>query len=111
MLDLEFWRNVRNKGMKKKNKQRFFCKFERFMYKFCIIIIIALIVGIVCSETSLAQVNVDVQKAEKEVEVQKKKIESLEMKIDEMTSLDRIKEISNQFGLSYHSENIKTIEN
>ena len=94
----------------KKNKQRVFCKLERFIYKLCIVVIIALIVGIVCSETSLAQVNVDVQKKDKEVELQKKKIESLKMKIDEMTSLDHIKEISAEYGLSYNSDNIRTIE-
>ena len=97
--------------MKKDNKKRkFFCKFERFMYKLCIIVIVVLTLGIVCSETTLAQVNVEVQKKEKEVEQQKKKIESLEMKIDEMTSLDNIKEVSEKYGLDYHSENIKTIE-
>ena len=95
---------------KSKKKQRFFCKFERFMYKLCIVVIIALIVGIVCSETSMAQVNVDVQRKEKEVSEQKKKIESLEMKIDEMTSLENIKEVSAEYGLAYYSENIKTIE-
>ena len=36
--------------------------------------------------------------------------ESLDMKIDELTSLDNIKEISEKYGLKYHSENIKTIE-
>ena len=80
------------------------------MYKICIVVIIGLIVGIVCSETTLAQVNLEVQKMDKEVEQQKKKQESLEMKIDEMTSLENIKEISAEYGLSYHSENIKTIE-
>ena len=85
-------------------------KNRRLMYKFCIFIIIALIVGIVCSETSLAQTNVEIQKLQNDVEKQKKRNESLNMKIDEMTSLDNIKEISNQYGLSYHSENIKTIE-
>lgn len=94
----------------KKKKQKVFCKFESFMYKLCIVIIIGLVIGIVCSETSMAQVNVDVQKKESEVEVQKKKLASLEMKIDEMTSLDRIKEISNEYGLSYRSENVKTID-
>lgn len=91
------------KNKKKKNN------FESFLYKICIIIVIALIVGIVCSETTLAQVNVDVQRQEKEVAMNKKKLESLEMKIDEMTSLDRIKEISLEYGLEYHSENIRTI--
>ena len=96
--------------MKKNKKKRLFSEFERFMYKICSIIVIALIVGVVCSETSLAQVNVEVQRAEKQVAVQLKQIESLEMKIDEMTSLDRIKEISAEYGLSYISENIKTVE-
>ena len=94
----------------KKKKKRLFSKFERFIYKVCITIIIGLIIGIVCSETSLARVNVDVQRQEKEVDIEKKKIASLEMKMDEITSLDRIKEISLEYGLSYHSENIKTIE-
>ena len=94
----------------KKKKKRLFSRFERFIYKICIVIIIVLIIGIVCSETSLARVNVDVQKKEKEVDVEKKKIASLEMKMDEITSLDRIKEISLEYGLSYHSENIKNIE-
>ena len=69
-----------------------------------------MIIGIVCSETSLAQVNVEVQKLDKEVLSQKKKIESLEMKIDEMTSLENIKAVSEEYGLIYRSENIKTVE-
>ena len=95
---------------KEKKKKRFLSSFERLMYKLCIIIIIGLIVGIVCSETSLAQTNVEIQKLERDVEKQKKVNESLNMKIDEMTSLDNIKEISEKYGLAYHSENIKTID-
>ena len=94
----------------KKDKKKFLSRFERIMYKLCIVIIIALIVGIVCSETSLAQTNVEIQKLERDVEKQKKRNESLNMKIDEMTSLDNIKEVSEQYGLSYRSENIKTID-
>ena len=82
------------KMKKEKKRKQFLCQFERFMYKVCIFAIVVLILGIVCSETSLAQLNVEVQKKEKEVEEQKKKIESLEMKIDEMTSLENIKEVS-----------------
>ena len=94
----------------KKDKKKFLSRFERIMYKLCIVIIIALSVGIVCSETSLAQTNVEIQKLERDVEKQKKRNESLNMKIDEMTSLDNIKEVSEQYGLSYRSENIKTID-
>ena len=91
-------------------KQKLLSKFERIMYSLCILIIISLIVGIVCCETNIAKTNLEIQKLEKDVEKQKKRNESLNMKIDEMTSLDNIKEISEQYGLSYHSENIKTIE-
>ena len=94
---------------KEKKKRKILSSFERLMYRLCIMIIIALIIGIVCCETSIAQTNVEIQKLEEKVEKQKKKNESLKMKIDEMTSLDNIKEISNEYGLSYRSENIKTI--
>lgn len=95
---------------KSKKKQRFFCAFERFMYKLCILVIVLLIVGIVCSETSLAQVNLEIQKLSNEVSQQKKRNESLDMKIDEMTSLENIKQVSEEYGLDYHSENIRTVE-
>ena len=80
------------------------------MYKVCIFLIISLVVLIVCSETTLAKKNIEVQNKSREVLEQKKKIESLEMKIDEMTSLDKIKKISEEYGLYYNSDNIKTIE-
>lgn len=97
--------------MKKDNKKKkFLSSFERVIYKLCIVIVIGLIIGIVMCETSIAQTNVEVQKLEHEVEKQKKRNESLNMKIDEMTSLDNIKEISEKYGISYHSENIKTID-
>lgn len=95
---------------KNKKKQKFFCALERFMYKLCIVVIILLVVSIVFSETTIAQTNIEVQKLEKEVEEQQKVNDSLKMKIDEMTSLDHINEISREYGLTYNSENIKTIE-
>lgn len=80
------------------------------MYKLCVVVIILLIVGIVCGQTSLAQVNLEVQKLTKEVEKERNVNESLEMKIDEMTSLDRIKQVSQEYGLAYNSDNIKAIK-
>jgi len=96
--------------MKNKKKKRFLCSLERFVYKFCIFIIIILIIGIVCGQTTLAQINLDVQKLTAKVEEYKDQNESLSMKIDEMTSLDKIQKISEEYGLSYNSDNIKTID-
>ena len=96
--------------MKKKKKKHHVLGIEKVMYRFCIVVTVLLIVGIVCGQTTLAQINLEVQKLNNEVNDQRNKNESLEMKIDEMTSLDRIKEVSNEYGLTYNSENIKTIK-
>ncbi len=96
--------------MKKKKKKQFLSSFERTTYKLCILVIVLLLLGIVLGKTKLAQINLEVQKLTKEVDNQKNKNESLEMKIDEMTSLDRIKKISEENGLKYNSDNIKTIK-
>lgn len=96
--------------MKKKKKKSFFSDFEWKVYKVCIFITILLVVLVVCSETSLAQVNVEVQRVEEDVLRVARALDSLEMKIDEMTSLDRIKEVSLEYGLSYNADNVKTIK-
>lgn len=96
--------------MKKKKKKSFFSDFEWKVYKACIFITILLVVLVVCSETSLAQVNVEVQRVEEDVLRVARALDSLEMKIDEMTSLDRIKEVSLEYGLSYNADNVKTIK-
>ena len=96
--------------MKKKRKKQFLSGFERTTYKLCILIIIFLILGIVFGKTKLAQINLEVQKLTSKVNEQKNKNESIEMKIDEMTSLDRIKKVSEENGLKYNSDNIKTIK-
>lgn len=96
--------------MKKNKRKRFLSSVERGMYKFLIVITVMLVVLIVFSETTLAQKNIDVQKLDKEVKEQQKVNDSLKMKIDEMTSLDNINKISSEYGLSYNSDNIRTIE-
>lgn len=96
--------------MKNKKKRRFLCGLERFAYKACIFVIVLLVIGIVFGQTSLGKINLEVQKLSDEVEECRDYNESLNMKIDEMTSLDKISEISFEYGLSYNSDNIKTIE-
>ena len=96
--------------MKRKKKKKFLSNTERTGYKICIFTIVILIIAIVCSQTSLAQVNLEIQKLNDKVTDYKDTNASLSMKIDEMTSLDKIEKVSKDYGLEYHSENIKTIE-
>ena len=50
------------------------------MYKLCIVVIVLLIVGIVCGQTSLAQINLEVQKLTEDVDdVRKPKLRVLKV--------------------------------
>ena len=93
-----------------KKKPKLFTKIERFLYKSFICLTILLIIGIVFGQTSLAKINLEVQKLKQEVEKKEEVNQSLVMKINEMASLENIQNVSNDMGLAYNNENIKTIE-
>ena len=80
------------------------------MYKSSFVVAFFLILGIVFTSASVSKLNIELQEMSKEVETQKDTNQSLVMKINEMASLENIQIISENLGLSYNNENIKTIE-
>lgn len=96
------------KNNKKKKKK--FTKIERFLYKSCLIIIFFLIVGIVVTSASVSKLNIELQDMSKLVESQEGTNLALAAKFNEMTSRDKMQNISNNLGLSYNNDNIITIE-
>lgn len=95
--------------MKNKKNKKKTTKLERFTYKSFISISLILVVSIVFSQISLSKINLEVEKLKIKVDDQEDVNESLNMKINEMASLENINEISTELGLSYNNENIKTI--
>lgn len=93
-----------------KKKKKIFTKIERFLYKSFVCLTIMLIIGIVCGQTTLAKVNLEVQKLKKEVDNKEEINQSLVMKINEIASLENVQNVSSDMGLAYINENIKTIE-
>ena len=93
-----------------KKKTKYFTKIERFLYKSFACLTILLIIGIVFGQTSLAKINLEVQKLKQEVDKKEEENQSLVMKINEMASLENIQNVSNNMGLAYNNENIKTVE-
>ena len=93
-----------------KRQKKFFTKIERFLYKSFLCLTILLIIGIVFGQASLAKINLEVQKLKEQVETKEEENQSLVMKINEMASLENIQNVSNDMGLAYNNENIKTIE-
>lgn len=95
---------------KNKKKKNTFTKLERFLYKSSFVIMFFLILGIVFTSASVSKLNIELQEMSMEVDSQQDTNQSLAMKINEMASLENIKIISKNLGLTYNNDNIKTIE-
>ena len=95
--------------MKKNKKKEKTSKFERLLYLIAFLLVVLAPVSIVFSKATLSEINFEVEKQKKEIEVQKKTNESLAMTIDELASLTKIQEVAEQQGLSYNNSNIKVV--
>lgn len=84
-------------------------KFERFLYVITILFLVITPVTVIFSQSTLSKINYEVEKNKKAIQKQKKKNESLNMKIDELASLDKIKELAKEKGLCYVNNSIKSI--
>lgn len=90
-------------------KKRGITRGEKMLYKLSTFMVIFLVIGIILSKSSLSQINVELQKLENQVASKSDENKSLVMKINEMVSLEKIKHISNEQGLTYNNANIKTV--
>lgn len=91
---------------KKKSKKGFEKKLNRVFM--CLSLL--LIMGILFGQITLSQMNLEVQRLEKDVQSKKDQNQSLVMKINEMASLDNIQSVSEEAGLAYNNDNIRTID-
>lgn len=94
----------------KKRKKLKISKFEKILYVFAIALLLLAPISIVFTKSTLSEINFKVEKMKKQVAAQEKTNESLEMKINELASLDNIKSVIKTEGLTYNNDNIKNIE-
>lgn len=64
----------------------------------------------VYTKSQLSETNIQVEQLKQNIEEQSNVNESLSMKINELASLDKIREVASEEGLSYNNDNIKVIE-
>ena len=93
--------------MKKSNKIK--SKIERRLIVLLLMLIVVTPFSIVYVKSNLSEINIRVEKMKKTIASQEKKNESLEMKINELASLDNVQNIIKQEGLTYNNDNIKNI--
>ena len=95
--------------MRKVKKRLKMSKFERLLYIFVLLLILSTPFLLVFSQAPLSKVNYDVEKTKQAISSQRKKNESLTMKVNELASLEKIQQVANEQGLSYNNNNIRTI--
>ena len=84
--------------------------FEKMLYVFALTLLLIAPISIVFTKSALSEINFKVEKMKKEIASKEKINEGLEMKINELVSLDNIKDVIKTEGLSYNNDNIKNIE-
>ncbi len=55
---------------------------------------------------SITHLNMSIEKMNYQINEQEKKNESLTMKVNELTSFDKVREVASSMGLEYNNENI-----
>ena len=93
----------------RKNKKIKISKVEKFIYSFAIFLMLVSPLIIVFTKSTLSEVNYEVEKIKNEITTQEKENESLEMKINELSSLENIQKVIKNEGLVYNNDNIKNI--
>ena len=92
-----------NKKHVKKNRK------EKVLYKLFVVVTIFLVLGIIYSRAALGKINLEIQELNDIIKDSSEDNQSLAMKINEMVSLDKIREVSSEQGLTYNNKNIKSV--
>src|SRR5574344_2366123 len=94
--------------MKVKNKVRRL-KGEKIIWFIIIMLLVLTPLLHVYTKSELSQTNIEVEKLKSKIDNQTNINESLSMKINELASLDKIREVATSEGLSYNNDNIKVV--
>lgn len=97
--------------MKTERKIRIkFTKLEKILYTTALFCLAGTTIFKIFLGAQIGHLNISVEKLKYEIDLQDKKVESLTMKINELTSFDKVKEIVTSMGLAYNNENIIDVE-
>lgn len=96
--------------MKKSKKKLKVTRFEKLIYTLTIIFVIAFPFATVFSKSFLSKINYELEEVKEEISTQSKTNESLQMKINELASLENLESVAKSMGLSYTYNSVKTVD-
>ncbi len=85
-------------------------KGEKVLYVLIGLLIVLNVLGQSFSMALLSKTNIEVESMRTKIEKQENLNASLEMKINELVSLDNIQSVAYAYGLEYNNDNIRVIE-
>lgn len=94
---------------KNKGKKIKLLKGEKVLYFILAVLVVATPLISVFTKSMVSQTSIELEQVKEKIENQTGINESLNMKINELASLDKLQEVANEHGLSYNNDNIKVI--
>lgn len=94
---------------KNKRKKIKLLKGEKVLYFILAVLVVATPLISVFTKAMVSQTSIELEQVKEKIENQTGINESLNMKINELASLDKLQEVANEHGLSYNNDNIKVI--
>ena len=94
--------------MAKKKKVKLL-KGEKTLVVLSVLLILANIFGTSFSMALLSKTNIEVESMRRKIDKQAMLNQILEMKINELASLDNVETVATTYGLEYNNSNIRTI--
>ncbi len=92
-----------------KKKKTSFLKGEKILYVLIGLLIVGNIFGTSFSMALLSKTNIEVESIKKKINKQENINQSLEMKINELASLDNVQGVATTYGLEYNNDNIRVV--
>ena len=97
--------------MKKQSRKRRITKGEISLVFLIVICLVSTFVLKIFCGASISNLSMNVEKIRYEIDSQSKTNESLVMKVNELTSFDKVKDVVNNMGLTYNNDNVIVINN
>lgn len=91
--------------MARRRKSRM-TKGEKLLYSLSFMCLIGIAVTKIFIGASITNLSMNVEQIKYDIEEQEKKNESLTMKVNELTSYDKVKDVVSEMGLAYNNDNI-----
>ena len=95
--------------MKAPKKKYHLIKGELFMYGLLGVLFLAIPIFNVFTTSLLSSSNTELERLKKKINTQELSNQSLSMQIDELTSLENIQAVAEEYSLSYNNSSIRTI--